>query len=62
MQAYNQAINDLDKELDFLKSQFEVRKSLSLQSPDQILLYETHLEEIASGCSSFTMIELLLFS
>ncbi|KAL0725827.1 hypothetical protein Bca4012_040426 [Brassica carinata] len=23
MQAYNQAINDLDKELDFLKSQFE---------------------------------------
>ncbi|KAL0652316.1 hypothetical protein Bca4012_095007 [Brassica carinata] len=24
MQAYNQAINDLDKELDFLKSQFEV--------------------------------------
>ncbi|CAG7905900.1 unnamed protein product [Brassica rapa] len=24
MQAYNQAINDLDKELDFLKSQFEL--------------------------------------
>lgn len=24
MQAYNQAINDLDKELDYLKSAFEV--------------------------------------
>ena len=30
MQAYNQAINDLDKELDFLKSQFEVPTQVSL--------------------------------
>jgi DNA-directed RNA polymerase II subunit RPB11 len=29
MQAYNQAINDLDKELDYLKNQFEVHKFLS---------------------------------
>lgn len=31
MQAYNQAINDLDKELDYLKNQFEVPWSLSSQ-------------------------------
>lgn len=30
MQAYNQAINDLDKELDHLKSQFEVQLSFNL--------------------------------
>ncbi|KAM3201843.1 DNA-directed RNA polymerases II, IV and V subunit 11 [Capsicum annuum] len=30
MQAYNQAINDLDKELDHLKNQFEVRLSFNL--------------------------------
>ncbi|KAH0911901.1 hypothetical protein HID58_035222 [Brassica napus] len=29
MQAYNQAINDLDKELDFLKSQFELEELLT---------------------------------
>lgn len=29
MQAYNQAINDLDKELDHLKNQFEVQSSFN---------------------------------
>lgn len=35
MQAYNQAINDLDKELDYLKHQFEVPKSVSF-SPQSL--------------------------
>ncbi|WZY88144.1 hypothetical protein YC2023_044879 [Brassica napus] len=37
MQAYNQAINDLDKELDFLKSQFEVQMSQSPGRGGQVL-------------------------
>ncbi|CAF2129794.1 unnamed protein product [Brassica rapa] len=32
MQAYNQAINDLDKELDTLKNQFEVTMTHFLES------------------------------
>jgi hypothetical protein len=36
MQAYNQAINDLDKELDHLKSGFEVM--LFDVSPSNLLL------------------------
>ncbi|KAH0712969.1 hypothetical protein KY289_008928 [Solanum tuberosum] len=38
MQAYNQAINDLDKELDHLKSQFESSFTLSKWTSSELTL------------------------
>ncbi|WZZ52878.1 hypothetical protein YC2023_052985 [Brassica napus] len=52
MQAYNQAINDLDKELDFLKSQFEVPMTLSPESWLDLILVENQMLLTLRLCAS----------
>ncbi|CAF1855738.1 hypothetical protein Bca4012_031947 [Brassica carinata] len=52
MQAYNQAINDLDKELDFLKSQFELVEN-------QMLLTLRLCASVLSGRGGQVLVSLL---